>query len=680
MTLSLTPNLALFVVATTAGTSTNTSPSKTVDRLVVAGRRFHPVDDPTAAASVREPSAQARAFADLGTVLRTVPGVQVQRSGAPGSFIGASIRGGTLQQTAVFVGDLQISGADSGAFDLGILPPELFESIEVYRGGAPAWLSAGAIGGVIRLVPDAPYVQRPSEAAVQGGAGSFDARYASLRVRQGRGRARPLMTGGILEAENDYPFVDDNATILDPDRTDDDATARRDNADLLQAHGAQYTEVDAGPGRFSFLTLAIRRDKGEPGSAASPATRARRQRSFLFGSGGYTIDGLAGDRRYRLQLAGGLSLDDDRFEDPGGEIGIDRLLVGDEDIETELWTGQLRIAGTLQLFPWLGATAVGTARWEGITSELATGRAVRPPADRQTQAGVFELAAEGDVARRRLDVRASVRVQHTRSDASETTNVRVETKRIDRVDPTVRVAVRYDLAGSQAPVAWAFVGSFMNGLRLPSTLELFGDRANIRGNPLLEPERGQQADAGFVARYALRDVELRADVRLFGLWLDDLIVARRNSQQEIIPINERRGRVLGAEASAEVSLGDHLRTSGALTAQDSRNVDTGRELPFRAPFVVSALLSGRTGRFGPVDDLSAQVEVAHRAEMSIAPSGLERLAGRTTVDLGFEVLFGRKAQLYAELRDVFDARGADFLGFPLPGRRFELGLQLRETW
>jgi len=273
-----------------------------------------------------------------------------------------------------------------------------------------------------------------------------------------------------------------------------------------------------------------------------------------------------------------------------------------------------------------------------------------------------------------------VRVQHTRSDASETNNQRVETNRIDRIDPTTRVAVRYDLVESSAPIEWAIVGSFMNGLRLPSTLELFGDRANIRGNPLLEPERGQQADVGFVARCALRDLEVNADLRLFGLWLDDLIVARRNSQQEIIPINERRGRVLGAEASVEVRFGDHVRASGAVTAQDSENVDTGRALPFRAPFIASALLTGRTGRVGPVDRLSARVEVAHRAEMSIAPSGLERLPGRTTVDLGFEVLLARRAQTYVELRDVFDARGADFLGFPLPGRRFELGLQLRETW
>lgn len=651
--------------------------SEGVDRVVAEGERMHPSDDPTAAATVREAPDRAHAFTDLGTILRTVPGVQVQRAGAPGSFLGVSIRGATLQQTAVFVGDLEVSGADSGAFDLGVFPPDLFEAVEVYRGGAPAWLSSGAIGGVVRLVPHSESSPSPSGAAVQGGFGSFGSSYANLRARDRSGPVRVTAAGGVLDSDNDFPYLDDNGTRFDPS---DDRERRRINADLTQAHGAQYTEVEVGPGRFSVATIAIHREQGEPDSAAVPSTATRRERAYLFGSAGYTGDAFVGSRPLRFQIAGGLSLDDDRVRDPRGDLGLGGGVP--KTVASELWTGRLRAAASLGLTDWLDASAIGTLSWEGYTSDERTVAGSpdadpdRPRSERRTQAAAVELAAHGELGGRRLEARASVRVQATRAEVSEVSFRGAETRRIDRVDPTVRLAGRWDLLEPLALVA-----SYANGVRLPSSLELFGDRVNLRGNPFLEPERGHQGDVGFRGRLASGALELDAEVRLFGLWLRDLIVLERTTAVEFIPFNEDSGRVLGLEAGASFGITEHLVVSGAVTVQDTRN-DLGNPLPLRAPWVGYAQVRARTGALGPVHDLSTQIELAHRAEMpgSSSPESA-RIPERTTVDVGLELATGSDAvRFYAEVRDVFDRAGFDFLGFPVPGRRFELGLQMRQSW
>ena len=171
-----------------------------------------------------------------------------------------------------------------------------------------------------------------------------------------------------------------------------------------------------------------------------------------------------------------------------------------------------------------------------------------------------------------------------------------------------------------------------------------------------------------------------AEARAFGLWLDDLIRLRQSNRRELISQNLERGQVVGFEAGGVLEFTRHLTLSGAFTALRATD-ERGNELPFRAPAVAYAGLDARSGAFGPLEDLSGFVEVAHRSRLFTDPANFQELPSRTTVDVGVEVaLLGGGARLYAEVRDVFDVAGYDLLAFPLPGRRFEAGLQLRQIW
>ena len=61
------------------------------------------------------------------------------------------IRGAACDQVTVMLDDVPISSPDAGAFDLSLVPLEALVGFEIYRGGTPAWLNDGSVGGVLRL-------------------------------------------------------------------------------------------------------------------------------------------------------------------------------------------------------------------------------------------------------------------------------------------------------------------------------------------------------------------------------------------------------------------------------------------------------------------------------------------------------------------------------------------------
>ena len=66
------------------------------------------------------------------------------------------------------------------------------------------------------------------------------------------------------------------------------------------------------------------------------------------------------------------------------------------------------------------------------------------------------------------------------------------------------------------------------------------------------------------------------------------------------------------------------------------------------------------------------VRLSHRASRLADPAGLLVLPASTTLDLGATLRFGREhgLSLRAAVDDVFDAGHFDFIGYPVPGRRF----------
>src|SRR5262249_32953524 len=108
----------------------------------------------------------------VSDVLRDVPGVEVNRSGAVGSLTQVRMRGGEANHTLVLLDGTDMSDPYIGEFDSEGLVAADIERIEILRGSQSALYGSDAIGGVINVVPRRGSGPLAFEAMAEGG--SFD--------------------------------------------------------------------------------------------------------------------------------------------------------------------------------------------------------------------------------------------------------------------------------------------------------------------------------------------------------------------------------------------------------------------------------------------------------------------------------------------------------------------------
>lgn len=87
----------------------------------------------------------------LVDLLARQPGIQMSRSGGPGTQASLYVRGARPDQTKVLIDGLPINSLDLSGSPLYLLPLENVERIEIVRGPASTLYGADAIGGVIQI-------------------------------------------------------------------------------------------------------------------------------------------------------------------------------------------------------------------------------------------------------------------------------------------------------------------------------------------------------------------------------------------------------------------------------------------------------------------------------------------------------------------------------------------------
>jgi outer membrane receptor protein involved in Fe transport len=626
-------------------------------------------EDASAAGTEVDARTREAAHEDVTDLLLEVPGAHPVRTGWLGSFTSASLRGADVDHTDVLLGDIPISSADAAAFNLSTIPVSVLDRVVVYRGGAPAWLSQGAVGGVIQLVPRSAETTALSGTMSAGSFGTFGAA-AESEVVPKTGHGPVLLTAaGVIGSRADFTYVDDNNTTLD---TRDDHLSRRHNAEFLDGHGLLHLRQALGPGDLELVLLGYEHAAGEPGSPAHPALQAHR--NFTRGVTGinYTIErtNTAGERVLRLQALAAGTATRSVISDLGGELGpgIPRVLDAQSTRTFERLAASAAAAGFLEL------TLIATAQQEQTTSYEPLARVPLPDSTRTTLATVAEASLHGRIAGHRVDLRPSVRLEQSNARLnSERFGALVVTRNVDTL-PTYRAAFALELTRDLT-----FSSSAASGARTPSILELFGDGALLAGNTALQPERSKSYDASLVMVTCHDAVAGSFELRAFALDIEDEIVFKRASFNQLQPFNLGNGQVRGLEAGARADFGRHLWLNGATTLLDTAGPN-GKHLPNRpgATFLVQPGVT--SGAVGPFDALHAFVESRYTATSYDDPDNAALpKPSQIFFDVGTTLVFARKrAQLRLTASDIFDRRGSDLRDFPLPGRTLMASLTYKE--
>jgi vitamin B12 transporter len=135
---------------------------------------------------IRQSAAQ-----DLFELLRLQPGVDIVRTGGPGTQTSIFLRGSNSNHVLVLVDGIRVSSANTGAYAWEQLPLGQVERVEIVRGPRGSLYGSDSIGGVIHIFtrsrPD-PYARVTAgsfgTAEFEGGLG-FDGEYTRLSLNAG---------------------------------------------------------------------------------------------------------------------------------------------------------------------------------------------------------------------------------------------------------------------------------------------------------------------------------------------------------------------------------------------------------------------------------------------------------------------------------------------------------------
>lgn len=151
--------------------------------VVTPSRAVRPVTDALASVSVLTREDIERSVAeDLPELLRLQAGVDVVRTGGPGSQVSVFLRGGNSNHVLVLIDGVRVASSNTGAYAWEHLPLNQIERIEIVRGPRGSLYGSDSIGGVIHVFtrddPD-PYARVTAgsygTAAFEGGAGHLGA-------------------------------------------------------------------------------------------------------------------------------------------------------------------------------------------------------------------------------------------------------------------------------------------------------------------------------------------------------------------------------------------------------------------------------------------------------------------------------------------------------------------------
>ncbi len=146
-----TPSLAGAQPAPTPAPTA--SPLPEIGRVATSDRQDEPLDA-TARVTYVVTKAEMLLHGDdnVASALTSVPGVLIQHDGGPGALATVSIRGQRGDGVLVLLDGRPIAGWQIGAVDLGSMPTNGVERIEVVEGAGSTLYGTGASGGVINII------------------------------------------------------------------------------------------------------------------------------------------------------------------------------------------------------------------------------------------------------------------------------------------------------------------------------------------------------------------------------------------------------------------------------------------------------------------------------------------------------------------------------------------------
>lgn len=620
------------------------------------------------------------AAASVADALATSAGAQTRSLGGPGAYQSVSVRGAAPGHTAVLIDGVPLARIAAVTTDLGRFALDSFGGVELYRGAVPLELGGAGVGGAVNLVTRVGRGERGERVRASAGVGSFGARHLRAHYGDDHGRLLSATSLGYRAAAGEFTFFDDRGTLLNPD---DDGYRTRGHNGFAQVDGASRIATD-DRGVEGGVRASYRR-QDLPGSTSNPAAEAELSTLDVVGDGRFDARvGPAVARQLAFVLVG-----TQRLRDPAAELGLGQAdrrygtLSGGASTTWKLPLAAHRLAAGLEL-----------------RGEQFRDRDLRrmQPNQRGTRVGGGALLAIDLALTARVVVTPAMRLDVLRSAPTPMT-----------VGPTADVPVdpRWDVVPSPRLSVLAGItddlaikGSTGRYVRLPTLVEVFGNRGYLLGSPDLRPERGPSSDLGVVwspaaARGEVDRVLVSASA--FASRARDTIAIATYAGYAARAINLGSTQAYGGEVVAAARFARTLSVTASYTrlvteqlsedrARDGNPIPrTPGHLAYARADVVRTIGGRATGLW---------LDGAFQSESTLDAAALGRVPARALIGAGARVAISGGVTATLSVANLTDRRVTylpldpppsptltqtptplvDLAGFPLPGRSFYLSL------
>lgn len=625
--------------------------------LEVQGRRIDAqgrVDRDTGFADVLEASSWQGELSTADVLSRAV-GVSVRESGGVGGYAVASLRGSTAAQVPVYLDGMLLNGPGRGAVNLADVDLAQLERIELYRGSAPLTLGGGSLGGAIHLYTRGG----PSSLRASLTHGSFETWQGEAAGAWKRGAWTLALRGRAVRSENDWDFLDDKRTPYNPD---DDEVVARVNNDARGAGGQLQASRPIAGGTLVVSELIDTREQGLPGRGVIQSETARSRSTTHHARVAWRSRPRAEGRLRTLAIH--------QRSEVQGVTDRDADLSGVARERTDR-LHSIGISTSGAVVPW-GATVwrveTSAARLRSQDDALLDGDG--EPQSRWSSAIGIQPKWRAFDGRLLLSPGARVEVHEQWWNESSALDglPRGDAMRSTLWAHTAQIGARVEL--SQGLALKGNLGIYR---RVPTLLELFGDRGTTTANPDLRPEEGVNRDLGLV----WSDPSFGARVGFSAFVNDafDLITFERTSPVSSRARNLGRAEIRGFELQADVAAMGPFAVHAALTRlwtedQTDDAVAGGKALPFRPGIEFEA---ETTARFGAV---RLGVDLFVMSQNYQQSGEVLRVPSRRLVGASAHYRLNSTWSLRGRVDNLGDVEVHDFLGDPLPGRRLSIALEV----
>jgi vitamin B12 transporter len=616
---------------------------------VTASRISDPASDaPPALTVISAEDIAARGATTVAEALKAAPGLGLSARGPEGSQVAVTIRGSTANQVLVLVDGQRMNGALSGLVDLSRIPLDSVERIEVMRGGASSLYGGDALGGVVNIVTkkksfplslsfeNGSYLPSDRVAGfglkkvekAAGAASLVDSQKASLAWGPKFGDLALRLAGSATRADNAYTFIDSNYERRE-----------RQNAGLLAGDVSLGATLPLGPGSLSADLAGSYGQKGVPGTESSPTLNASEtdtdaSAALKYGAERFLSDILSLDASLRASYSAVDYVDGDDSSNDGHH----KLYSIAGDVAQRAYaTDGLTLAYGL-------SGAYAAAQSDSVGSP-----------ERLSGAAFAEAAIEAGA----LSLRPSLRYD-CYSD-------------FFAADPLggigAALGASYKLSGDESLKL-----NLSRAYRVPTFEDLYWPAsAGVEGNPELKPETAYEANLGYERKAAAlvyaATVYLRYS-RDVILWQegDDGIWRPSNYGAALYPgIEQELTARLGGgyKVAANYSFLYSYALSGDLTLADDKR------LPMTPVHTLKGTLSYEDERF------AWSTTAGYASLRYLKTANVAYLDAYFTLDLLVRWKVSHNFSAYAGADNLFDEQYAIVDGYPMPGTRIRLGLELK---